>query len=187
MVRASYESVGSGRDPKVALGTYHFVVNAAEEHTSTKGNSCIRLEVEVLDGTVPDQQGKTMKYQDFYPKAPTFFDLAAALGLTDQTTGHAFTPAMLKQMRDEAKATGKPPAGNCDFSAAECVGRQFFANVVTEKDQDGKVKDFPRIGMNIFSVVDEKAASVPKNQAMIDQLLGGGEPVGGLSGANAYD
>lgn len=182
MVRASSENVGTGRDPKVALGTYHFVVNAAEEHTAKTGNACIRLEVEVQDGTVKDQQGKTMKYQDFYPKAATFFDLAAALGLTDQLTGETFTPAMLAQMRADIKA-GKKSDREYDFDAAECVGRQFFANVVTEKDQDGKVKDFPRIGMNIFSVVDERAKGIPCNQGLIDDLLGVGADNSGSGSA----
>ncbi len=189
MVRASSQSVGTGRDPKVAVGgTYHFVVNASEEHTANTGNACIRLEVEVQDGTIADQSGKTMKFQDFYPAAPAFFDLAAALGLTDTITGETFTPAMLKQMRDDLKA-GKPQTREYDFNAVECQGRQFFANVVPDKGQDGKVKDYPRIGMNIFSVVDERAAKIPKNQALINDLLGvaSGEVAGGLAPGSALD
>lgn len=174
MVRASSQNVGTGGSGKVAVGgKYLFIINGAEEHTAKTGNVAIRLEVEVLAGTIPEQEGKTMKMQDFYPNSPAFFDLAAALGLTDQITGQVFTLAMLKQMRDDAKAK-KASDVEYDFSADECAGRMFFANVVPERGQDGKPKEdgWPRIGMEIYSIVDERAKNIPANEAMIAEVLG---------------
>lgn len=173
MVRASSQNVGTGRDPKVATGgKYHFIINKAEEHTAGTGNVAIRLEVEVLAGNIADQDGKTMQYQDFYPDGAGFFDLAAALGLTDALTGQAFTPAMLKQMRDDIKA-GKQVATDYDFSAAECEGRQFFANVVPNK-KDGKVdpNGWPRLGLEIMSIVDPRTKAIPAREDLIESLIG---------------
>lgn len=175
MVRASSQNVGTGRNPKVAVGgKYLFVVNSAEEHTAGTGNVAIRLEVEVLSGTIAEQDGKTMKMQDFYPNAPTFFDLAAALSLTDNLTGQPFTPAMLKQMRDDLKA-GKTVNTDYDFDPAQCVGGMFFANVVPEQDRETKKPKpdgWPRIGMEIYSVADIRAKSIPANEAIITEYLG---------------
>jgi len=177
MVRGSSEHVGTGSTGKVEVGgVYQFIVNSGTEHTAKSGNVGIRLEVEVLAGTIDGQVGKKMKNQDFWPQGQTFYDLAAALGLTNHANGQIFTPEQLAQDRADKKA-GKPDV-DYDFDPAECAGRQFFANVVPELDENKKPKadGWPRLGMNIFSIADERVAKIPanhKNQAMIDEVLGG--------------
>lgn len=176
MVRGSSEHVGTGSTGKVEVnGVYHFIVNSGVEHTAKSGNVGIRLEVEVLAGTIEGQVGKKMKNQDFWPQGQTFYDLAAALGLTNHANGQIFTPAQLEQDRADKKA-GKAEV-EYDFDPAECEGRQFFANVVPELDENKKPKadGWPRIGMNIFSIADPRVAKMPanhKNQVMIDEVLG---------------
>lgn len=175
MVRASSSNVGTGSSGKVAVGgTYHFIVNSGAEHTAKSGNVGIRLEVEVLGGTIEGQVGKKMKNQDFWPQGQTFYDLAAALGLTDHVSGEVFTPEKLAQARADKKAN-KGVEVEYDFDPAEAEGRQFFANVVPELDENKKPKEdgWPRIGFEIFSIADERASKIAgRNQSMIDEVLG---------------
>jgi len=174
MVRANSQDVGTGGKGKVAIGgKYHAIVTGAEEHTAKTGNVSIRLTVEILAGTIAEQEGKTMKNQDFYPTGSTFFDMAAALNLTDTISGQTFTPAMLKQMRDDKKAKRESDT-EYDFSADECVGRQFFIDTAPELDENKKPKvdGWPRIGFFIRSIVDPETKNIPANEDLIADVLG---------------
>lgn len=170
-MKISSEGLGNGGDRKVAHGKYHMIVNNAAVATYENKDVGFELEVEILDGTVPEQSGKTMKFQTFRFDWDSFFDLAAALGVTNHATGEAFTTEQLKADR-AAKKAGKP-LPDYDFDPAEYAGLQFFADVVPEKKKDGTVKDFPRIGHFIVSIADERAKDIPRNQQMIDEVLGG--------------
>ena len=171
MVRASSQGIGDGSSGKVALGKYHMIVNEAKADVYNGEEVGFDLTVEILGGTVADQENKVMKFQTFRADWDSFWDLVAALGLTDKVSGEAFTMARLQAHR-EAKKAGKAVDFDCDFDPEECVGRQFFADVVTEKKKDGTVKAFPRIGREIYSVTDDRAKDIPRNQDMIDELLG---------------
>lgn len=190
MVRASSENVGAGGKGKVAIGgKYHAIIVGAEEHTAKTGNVAIRLTVEILNGTIPEQEGKTMKMQDFYPAGSTFFDMAAALNLTDAISGQTFTPAMLQQIRDDKKAKRENKT-EYDFSADECVGRQFFIDTAPELDENKKPKadGWPRIGFFIRSIVDPETKNIPANEDLIADVLGMSRAEffgGGAQGATA--
>lgn len=171
MVRASSEKLGTGGDKKVAYGDYHMLVNGSKPWVYDNNEIGFELTVEVLNGTVPDQGGKEMQYQTFHVEWDSFFDLCAALNLTDQATGTTITPQMLQHLRDEKKA-GKKVEFSWDFDAAECVGRQFFGDVVADKKKDGTVKDFPRIGRKIYSIADKRTAKIPASEEMITAALG---------------
>jgi len=171
MVRASSEKLGNGGDKKVAHGEYHFLVNESKPWVYDNNEIGFELVVEVQDGTVPDQGGKQMQFQTFHVEWDSFFDLCAALNLTDQATGTTITPELLQHLREEKKA-GKKVEFSWDFDPAECVARQFFGDVVADKKRDGTVKDFPRIGRKIYSIADKRTAKIPANEEMITAALG---------------
>ena len=181
MARMSSDSIGG---TKCEPGKYHLMVNASEECTSKKNTEGFKVEVEVLAGNVAGQEHK--KVSSFL-YAPVLWDFAAAVGMVNHVTGEAFTPAMLAEMRDPKNKGQKI---DVEFRASDAVGCQFIAEIVPEYLEDKKTikpDGWPRIGFFVCSVVDDRAKDVPKDQAMIDQLMGVSEPTGGLAGAQAYD
>lgn len=189
MVRASMSSESDGSN-RVEPGLYHGVINACEvcsyeeEKTDRKTKAVtkvthygIQLEVEILAGSVPDQVGKVMQFQNFYHKR--LFKIAAAINLTDRVSGQPFTRQKLDKM--EADIAAGVAVADTDFDETEASGRQFRFNVEMGKPKkSGKYigQSFPQIGDRILGVLDPEGNDIPVDQAMVNLVIGdAAEPV----------
>lgn len=149
-MRISGESaVGGGL---IEVGDYVFAVTECEAVTAkSTGNEGFQLAVEIIDGSVAGQEGKELKFQNFY--GAKLFKLAAALCLTNNVTGKPFTPSDHDKLLDDIK--NKRPVGEFDFEPQEALNRQFCCDVVLgQEKKEGKNagKRFPELGFNVRPV-----------------------------------
>jgi hypothetical protein len=140
---------GSGNRP--APGRYHVAINSCEEgESSQKHTPGVNVEVVVLAGTVPGQEGKTVE------------KFMAAIGGDDKKT-----KTCQKALFSLAHACGLIQFGeskDVDFSG--CAGRECICEVVSSPyvTKDGRKVDGSEL--NTFSWLalnDPKAAAVPKD------------------------
>lgn len=131
------------------VGKYHVsCVGFVEENE--KGN--MELQLEVLAGTVPNQEGRVKKMVWFQSTkmARWFHRLAIQGGLITQ-----------KEL-DALKAKGE--FASYDFE--KLVGRQFMVEITEDKGDDGTV--YERIQpWHIWSPDDPKCAKWPKNEKFL--------------------
>lgn len=173
MVRAAASSASGGSGGLVAPGKAHGIVDSwkvVESLPDKDGNKSVGLELEVsvLAHAVEDQVGKVLHFSKFYKSK--LYKLAAALGLTNKTTGIAFDSAQLKQLQADIDA-GKE-IEDYDFDETECTSRQFCFDIVLGKEKtEGKYKGqrMPEIGWTVLSPFDPEAKDFPKDM----QMLGG--------------
>ena len=188
MVRAATSSAVSGSG-LVEVGNYHGVVDTCkvvESLPDRDGNKMtgLELEVSILAGSVEGQAGKSLNYQKFY--GAKLYDLAAALMLTDRTTGKPFDRAQRDKLRAHIMA-GTPVIDEYDFDETQVEGRQFCFNVVMGKPKtQGKNegKSFPEIGRTILGVFDPEAKDIPKDTRYFES---GDEGPANGTGSSKFD
>lgn len=167
MVRASTPTAGNGGF--VEVGHYHGIVDSYEvcsykDDKTGETHYGLSLEVSILNGDVDDQVGKSMKYQNFYHGR--LYDLAAALMLTDKTTGVRFDHQQREKLRADVEAKLEV-RNDYDFDETEVVGQDFCFDVVMGKPKkSGKNagKAFPEIGKIILNKFHSDAAGIPKDE-----------------------
>lgn len=181
MVRASGDSIGEG-SKKVEPGYAHLVIDECEAKQAKSGNYYFACTLTILAHSVPGQEGKVMKFQNF--GGGKWFSLAAAIGLTDAITGKPFTRARLDEMRKSKAAKQAVP--DCDFEPSEAVGRHFMAEIIIPKDENKQPKEYAEVGFDVFSVVDPEAHTWPKDAAAMAQigLNVDGTPLGSVAPAS---
>lgn len=155
-----------------AVGGYHFEVSRVEENSvsSGKGSAQMEVDIDVLAGTVADQEGKS--HREYFTKseaaAKRALLFAVACGLT--------TVEELKACKEQ----GRNPV--IDFSKA--VGRQFKGRL-EEEEYEGKKR--VKLGFNMWPVDSPKAADIPVNKGKLAQLGDASDdPFGGAADDDVF-
>jgi hypothetical protein len=143
----SADDLGSSR-PEPG-GRYHVAVKNAEERgpKPDKEYGQVVVEFEVLNGTIPHQEGKThTEWFSLSPKAAhKVIRFAVSVGL----------------MKFKEKKNVNFPSGIGSHCIVEIEGREYT-------DRDGNVRQGGQITWEgIWSVDDPKVADVPRDEAMI--------------------
>jgi len=136
-------------------GRYHAILKDAQENVSKAGNPQCQVEFEVLAGTMPGQEGKTITaWLSYSEKAQ------------DQLIRFAIVTGLLK-----------PGDANREIDFTQAVGRQLVIEV-EEREYEGKKKASVAY-MGFWSVGNQEVAEVPKNEQALAYAAGQGNASGG--------
>lgn len=142
-------------------GTFHLnIVEMQEEPVDKNGNlisgAAFRVACVVCDGTVANQQDKTVDITFFRPKPTDKNEGAFAKKKIDRFLV-ATSLATEQQIKDKAKLS---------IDLQDAVGSQFVAKLEFERDDSGQPKSkFLSLSFaDIFHVDDSAVAAVPKNK-----------------------
>lgn len=145
---------GSGSGPMPGL--YHGEVNKVDEAANAGNKVLMVVDVEVLAGTTPNQEGRISKiFFDHVGKDRDAtivcqrrkLQFALAVGITSAEE--------LKALKEQRK----PFKPNWNLA----VGRQFCFEV----EKSDKSKTGTSVGFGIWSLDDPKSANIPKNQGKL--------------------
>lgn len=136
-------------------GTYHVIVKDVDEDSDeAQEKQQIRIDFELLNGTVPGQTGKT--HRDYFSRKGKGFERVKALAMT------------LGLLR---------PGERKQVSFKDAIGRQLIVCWETHEYQGKKNVQIPWAGF--WSVDDPSQAGIPMDKEMLAAAKGGAAPVVG--------
>lgn len=168
------ESIEGGGLYASKPGKYHVVVTEFTENPTKKdhtpiNNAAVRVTYEILNGTDPDEKGKSGNVLFFEPKKPDDFNSKKLTRLVVALTGN------------------HKPGEETELTEADAVGRQMVLDLATERSEDGKYENLNIKYLGLYHVDDPEVRDVPKDQEYIslipDELRK--KPVTDLVGAGA--
>lgn len=139
-------------------GTYHVMVTSIDDRPCTRDgrpidNAEFRVNLEVLDGTTPEQTGQITDIMFFCPKLGGKDDGKFARKKIDRFFVAASAMTEDQVLKEES----------VDIDFAEMDGRQFFATFQMDKEN----KHLELAFTEMYHIDDPKMATVPRDEAAL--------------------